>query len=64
VSFVLVLRYVKEFFPSDVVKVHNPVGVDLFTVCAGNIVFDALDIFSDFKTFFVALHRSVSAIID
>jgi len=44
------------------IKIHYPVGVALFTVCAGGVSFDALDVFSDLKAFFVALHRPVSAI--
>jgi hypothetical protein len=45
-----------------VIKIHYPVGVALFTVGAGGVAFDALDVFSDLKAFFVSLHRPVSVI--
>jgi hypothetical protein len=44
------------------VKIHYPVGVALFTVGAGGVAFDALDVFSDLKAFFVSFHRPVSVI--
>ena len=62
-SFVLILRYVKKFPTCGVIKIHYPVWVAFLAVCAGSVAFDALDIFSDFKTFFVPLHRSVFAIM-
>ena len=44
------------------IKVHYPVGVSLIAVGAGGIAFNALDVFSDLKAFFVSLHRPVSVI--
>lgn len=62
-GFVLVLRYIKKFPASCVIKIHYPVGVALIAVGAGGVAFDALDVFSDLKAFFVSLHRPVSVIL-
>ena len=62
-SFVLILRYIKKFPASCVIKIHYPVGVSLIAVGAGGVAFDALDVFSDLKAFFVSLHRPLSATI-